>query len=52
MKTVGYVTMLGGDPTGHLSSGSGTRLSEDLEDINLNQEVKMDTESHEDDIFV
>lgn len=56
LKTVSYVTALGsalgGDSRAQLDSGSGTRLSEDLDDINLNQEAAMEIGSQEDDTFV
>ena len=55
LKTLGHITMaLGTEPKPHTSSSGGTRLSEDLTDLNINQEAPMDTqlESQEDDIFV
>ena len=65
LKTVGYATLLGsqvsggsgnwdgvGGPTESTScSLSGTRLSEDLGDINLNTETSMEADSQPDDIF-
>ena len=67
LKTVGYATLLGsqvGGGTGKWgevlmgethestsSSLSGTRLSEDLGDINLNHDTTMEGEPQMDDIF-
>ena len=65
MKTVGYATLLGSQMGGGTaqwdavtethestsSSLSGTRLSEDLGDINLNNDTKMEADHQADDIF-
>ena len=65
MKTVGYASLLGSQISGgtgewnalpetHESTSStlsGTRLSEDLGGINLNNDVTMESENQVDDIF-
>ena len=66
MKTVGYASLLGNQISGGTgkwdlengethesasSSLSGTRLSEDLGDIHLNSDAKMEDGSQPDDIF-
>ena len=51
MKALGIVAMVG-TGTGPHSGGRETRLSECLEDINLNHDAAMDSETEGDGIFV
>ena len=51
LKTVGLVSMMGSECEPQASS-SGTHLSADLGDINLNRSAEIPTETQEDDIFL